>query len=141
MTLAHPLWLLLGVVAAAAFLWFAHVASRTASLSSVSGATTPAALENATIPSRVPSGTASTNARTAAAAASDRDGATSVARIEPDVSTHSTTATPRIGSVATKRGDASAAPSATIPTAHASAMSNAGFQRVPVAVSKNARSL
>jgi Ca-activated chloride channel family protein len=34
-TLAHPLWLLLGVVAAAAFLWFARVASRRAAASAL----------------------------------------------------------------------------------------------------------
>jgi Ca-activated chloride channel family protein len=35
MTLAHPLWLLLGVLLAAAFLWAAHVAARRASASAL----------------------------------------------------------------------------------------------------------
>ncbi len=82
--------------------------------------------ENDTMPTRVPGGTASMNARAAARAASQRVGAMSRARIEPEVSMQIITMPSRVGTWAMKRGPASEMASVATPISAATSIAAAG---------------
>ena len=98
-----------------------------------------ATLENETMPMRVPSGTLSMNVRAAAFAASERDGSTSRARIEPDVSMQMTTVPSLAGTRMKKCGPASASKSAAAPAAYVPSSTAAGHRDGRSASSAKAR--